>query len=160
MSNFLSSLVSAFPQTQCRLCGYDDCLDYAKSIADSGETINKCQPGGERTVQILSDILSSKKIVHKKEFFSEEKKINGILIRESECIGCIKCMKVCPVDAILGGVKKVHSVLLDACNGCNLCIAVCPVDCISVIEHPDYKSPFEIAEQSINRYRLKKRNNL
>lgn len=120
------------PQTQCGQCGYPGCRPYAQAIAD-GDSINKCPPGGQTTINNLANLLDvdapSLDAEHGEE--SEVKKV--AFIREDECIGCTKCLQACPVDAILGAAKQMHTVIADECTGCDLCVDPCPVDCIDML---------------------------
>ena len=118
------------PQTQCAQCGYPGCIPYATAISQ-GETIDKCVPGGNETIKNIASLLNvnyenNKQIVEERESVA--------FIREDECIGCTKCIKACPVDAILGSAKMMHTVIKEECTGCKLCIAPCPVDCIDLLE--------------------------
>ncbi|MCO7222921.1 electron transport complex subunit RsxB [Pleionea sp. CnH1-48] len=122
------------PQTQCGQCGYPGCRPYAEAIAN-GDEINKCPPGGEAGVKALADLLG-KDIVPLDESL-EEAAPTVAYIREDECIGCTKCIQACPVDAILGAPKLMHTVIVDECTGCDLCVAPCPVDCIDMIPISD-----------------------
>ncbi len=119
------------PQTQCGQCGFPGCRPYAEAIAD-GEAINKCPPGGETTIQELADLLDVEAIPLDEEH-GEEKVRAVAYIREDECIGCTKCIQACPVDAILGAAKQMHTVITSECTGCDLCVEPCPVDCIDMI---------------------------
>ena len=120
------------PQTQCGQCGYPGCKPYANAIAD-GEAINKCPPGGESTIQAIADLLGVEAIPLDDEH-GEEKPVKTVAyIREDECIGCTKCIQACPIDAILGSAKHMHTVIVDECTGCDLCVEPCPVDCIDMI---------------------------
>ena len=119
------------PQTQCGQCGYPGCRPYAEAIA-SGEAINKCPPGGEAGIQALADLLDVEAIPLDEEH-GEEKVSAVAFIREAECIGCTKCIQACPVDAILGAAKQMHTVIASECTGCDLCVEPCPVDCIDMI---------------------------
>ena len=120
------------PQTQCGQCGYPGCRPYAEAIAN-GEAINKCPPGGEAGVQALADLLDLEPLPLDEEH-GEAKKVKTIaFIREDECIGCTKCIQACPVDAILGAAKQMHTVIISECTGCDLCVEPCPVDCIDMI---------------------------
>lgn len=120
------------PQTQCGQCGYPGCRPYAEAI-ENGDEINKCPPGGEATIAALAELLGR-----------EAKPLDGdaqqgpmvAYIREDECIGCTKCIQACPVDAILGAAKHMHTVIIDECTGCDLCVEPCPVDCIDMLPHP------------------------
>ena len=119
------------PQTQCGQCGFPGCRPYAQAIAD-GEQINRCPPGGESTIQALADLLDVE-FVPLNEEHGEEKVTAIAYIREDECIGCTKCIQACPVDAILGAAKQMHTVIVSECTGCDLCVEPCPVDCIDMI---------------------------
>ncbi|ATZ73929.1 electron transport complex subunit RsxB [Idiomarina sp. X4] len=119
------------PQTQCGQCGYPGCRPYAEAIAN-GDDINKCPPGGEATIKQLADLMG----VEAKPLDSahgEEDVKKVAVIREDECIGCTKCIQACPVDAILGAAKQMHTVIEHECTGCDLCVGPCPVDCIDMV---------------------------
>jgi len=119
------------PQTQCGQCGYPGCRPYAQAIAD-GDDINKCPPGGEATIKQLADLMG----VEAKPLdgaHGEEDVKKVAVIREDECIGCTKCIQACPVDAILGAAKQMHTVIEHECTGCDLCVEPCPVDCIDMV---------------------------
>ena len=119
------------PQTQCGQCGHPGCRPYAEAIAN-GEAINKCPPGGESTIHDLANLLDVEVLPLDAEHGEEDvKKI--AYIREDECIGCTKCIQACPVDAILGAAKQMHTVIVDECTGCDLCVEPCPVDCIDML---------------------------
>ncbi|WP_394170570.1 electron transport complex subunit RsxB [Saccharospirillum alexandrii] len=119
------------PQTQCGQCGYPGCRPYAEAIAN-GDKINKCPPGGEATIQALADLLDVEPEPLDAEH-GEEKGRTVAVIREDECIGCTKCIQACPVDAILGAAKQMHTVIESECTGCDLCVEPCPVDCIDMV---------------------------
>ncbi|GGX60022.1 electron transport complex subunit RsxB [Saccharospirillum salsuginis] len=119
------------PQTQCGQCGYPGCRPYAEAIAE-GDKINKCPPGGEATIQSLADLLDVEPEPLDAEHGEEKGKMVAI-IREDECIGCTKCIQACPVDAILGAAKQMHTVIESECTGCDLCVEPCPVDCIDMV---------------------------
>ena len=119
------------PQTQCGQCGYPGCRPYAEAIAN-GDEINKCPPGGESTMKKLAGLMG----VDEKPLAGGEQAepIKTVAyIREDECIGCTKCIQACPVDAILGATRQMHTVLIDECTGCDLCVEPCPVDCIDML---------------------------
>ena len=119
------------PQTQCGQCGYPGCRPYAEAITN-GEAINRCPPGGEATIANLADLLDVEVLPLDEEH--EEKDAAAVAyIREDECIGCTKCIQACPVDAILGAAKQMHTVISSECTGCDLCVEPCPVDCIDMI---------------------------
>lgn len=119
------------PQTQCGQCGFPGCRPYAEAITN-GEAINKCPPGGEAGIQALADLLDIE-VIPLDEEHGEEKVKAVAFIREDECIGCTKCIQACPVDAILGAAKQMHTVIVSECTGCDLCLEPCPVDCIDMI---------------------------
>ena len=119
------------PQTQCGQCGYPGCKPYAEAIA-GGDEINKCPPGGEATIHKLADLMGVEaKPLDDAHGESDVKKV--AYIREDECIGCTKCIQACPVDAIVGATRQMHTVIIDECTGCDLCVAPCPVDCIDMV---------------------------
>jgi len=120
------------PQTQCGQCGHPGCRPYAEAIAN-GEEINRCPPGGQATVQALADLLDVEALPLDSNSAAEPIPKVAI-IREDECIGCTKCIQACPVDAILGAAKQMHTVIADECTGCDLCVEPCPVDCIDMVE--------------------------
>ncbi|SIS99580.1 electron transport complex subunit RsxB [Neptunomonas antarctica] len=119
------------PQTQCGQCGYPGCRPYAEAIAN-GEAINKCPPGGQTTIEALADLLDVEAVALDAEHGEESVKTVAY-IREDECIGCTKCIQACPVDAILGAAKQMHTVIVSECTGCDLCVEPCPVDCIDML---------------------------
>lgn len=127
----IDEIDSLLPQTQCGQCGYPGCRPYAEAIAN-GDAINKCPPGGESTINALADLLDVEAIPLDDAHGQEQVK-SVAYIREPECIGCTKCIQACPVDAILGAAKQMHTVITDQCTGCDLCVAPCPVDCIDMI---------------------------
>ncbi|MEP6485634.1 MAG: RnfABCDGE type electron transport complex subunit B [Rudaea sp.] len=124
------------PQTQCTRCGYPACRDYANAIAAGVADINQCPPGGADGIAMLADLLGATT--------KPLNPINGIekpreiaIIDEAICIGCTKCILACPVDAIVGASKVMHTIVAKECTGCELCIAPCPVDCIDMIAAPE-----------------------
>ncbi len=117
------------PQTQCGQCGYPGCKPYAEAIAN-GDVIHKCPPGGQATIEKLADLMG----VDVPSADDEVVNIKKIaFIHEDMCIGCTKCIQACPVDAIVGGTKALHTVIEAECTGCDLCVAPCPTDCIEMI---------------------------
>ena len=129
--SLLQRIDALLPQTQCGKCGHPGCKPYAQGIID-GEPINKCPPGGEETIAALAELL--KIPVLELDISRGPAPPQIAFIREAECIGCTKCIQACPVDAIVGAAKLMHTVLIDECTGCDLCVAPCPVDCIEM--HP------------------------
>lgn len=124
----VDSINAILPQTQCGQCGYPGCKPYAIAITE-GEEINRCPPGGEATIIALADLLD----VEIKPLDAVERPPSYAFIREDECIGCTKCIQACPVDAILGAAKQMHTVIISECTGCDLCVEPCPVDCIDML---------------------------
>ena len=125
------SIHRALPQTQCTRCGYPDCLSYAQAI-DAGEAaINQCPPGGDAGVARLAAI-TAQPLLPLNPDNGYEGPLTVAIIDEDWCIGCTLCIKACPVDAIIGTNKAMHTVIESACTGCELCIPACPVDCISL----------------------------
>jgi Na+-translocating ferredoxin:NAD+ oxidoreductase subunit B len=120
------------PQTQCGQCGYPGCRPYAEAIVN-GDTINKCPPGGQATINALAALLDIEAPTLNEEHGTESDVKKVAFIREDECIGCTKCIQACPVDAILGAAKQMHTVIASECTGCDLCVEPCPVDCIDMI---------------------------
>ncbi len=119
------------PQTQCGQCGHPGCRPYAEAIAN-GEDINKCPPGGEVTIKQLAELMGVEaKPLDSAHGVEDIKKV--AYIREDECIGCTKCIQACPVDAIVGAAKQMHTVIIGECTGCDLCVDPCPVDCIDMV---------------------------
>ena len=120
------------PQTQCAQCGYPGCLPYAQAIADGEADINQCPPGGDAGIQALADLLGREAKPLNPEN-GEEKPRTVAVIDEEICIGCTLCIQACPVDAIVGASKQMHTVIASECTGCDLCLPPCPVDCIEMI---------------------------
>ena len=121
------------PQTQCGQCSYPGCRPYAEAIANGEANINKCPPGGESTILALADLLDVEPLELDEEAGVELDMPNVAVIIEKDCIGCTLCIQACPVDAIVGAAKLMHTVIEDECTGCDLCLAPCPVDCIVMV---------------------------
>lgn len=117
------------PQTQCGQCGYPGCKPYAQAIAN-GDVINKCPPGGQATIEKLADLMGVDVPTTDDDVVNVK---TVAFIHEDMCIGCTKCIQACPVDAIVGGTKALHTVIEAECTGCDLCVAPCPTDCIEMI---------------------------
>ena len=151
--SLIQHIDSILPQTQCGLCGHrDGCLPYAKSIVE-GEDANKCVPGGQPVADELAELLNREKLIAEPSVWpiksdGRPQRMKAI-IREDECIGCTKCISACPVDAIIGSGKLMHTILTDLCTGCELCIPPCPVDCIDLVEdiQPIPHDELRISEQ-------------
>jgi electron transport complex protein RnfB len=119
------------PQTQCTRCGYDGCRPYSEAIAGGLAQINQCPPGGSATIAVLASLLHREALPLNPENGIEGAALVAI-IDEDRCIGCVKCLPPCPVDAIVGARRQTHTVIADLCTGCELCVAPCPVDCITM----------------------------
>ena len=120
------------PQTQCGQCGFPGCKPYAQAIANDEADINQCPPGGETTIIALADLLNREpKPLNPENGMEKPKTVAAI--DEQSCIGCTLCIQACPVDAILGAAKQMHTIIEDECTGCELCVPPCPVDCIDMI---------------------------
>lgn len=123
------------PQTQCGQCNFPGCKPYAEAIAAGEAAINQCPPGGEAGIQALADLLGVEALPLNPEN-GEEKPATVAVIDEKTCIGCTLCIQACPVDAILGASKRMHTVIESECTGCDLCLPPCPVDCIEMVARP------------------------
>lgn len=123
------------PQTQCGQCRYPGCRPYAEAIASGEADINQCPPGGEAGIHALARLLG-REPKPLDPAHGETKPPQVARIREEACIGCVKCIAACPVDAIIGAPKAMHVVIEDLCTGCELCVAPCPVDCIDLVPAP------------------------
>jgi electron transport complex protein RnfB len=127
--SLIQRIDALLPQTQCGKCGHPGCKPYAEGIA-RGEPINQCPPGGSETIAALAELLQVPVLELDTSRGAAPAQI--AYIREAECIGCTKCIQACPVDAIVGAAKLMHTVIVDECTGCDLCVAPCPVDCIEM----------------------------
>ncbi|MCL9682983.1 RnfABCDGE type electron transport complex subunit B [Legionella maioricensis] len=132
----VKELDALLPQTQCGECGYSGCLPYAEALAQGTAPINKCPPGGVATVNALATLLHRDATPYLAEAMEKTRPPSVATIREAECIGCTKCIKACPVDAIIGSGKLMHAVIAHECTGCGLCVEPCPVDCIEMVTLP------------------------
>ena len=119
------------PQTQCTRCGYEGCRPYAEAIADGLAPINRCPPGGRTGIAELAALLCVPEVALDASCGSEGPHLKARVV-EAQCIGCTKCIVACPVDAIIGAPKRMHTVIAALCTGCELCLPACPVDCIEM----------------------------
>lgn len=131
-STLVHRIDALLPQTQCTKCGYDGCLPYAQAIADNTAPINQCPPGGDEGIAALALLLDTPALPLDLSR-GEPGQLLVARIDEEHCIGCMLCIRACPVDAIVGANKRMHTVLSDWCTGCDLCIPPCPVDCIDMV---------------------------
>lgn len=135
---FLDKLL---PQTQCRECGYTGCLPYAEAMAAGKDTIDHCAPGGLATLVALATQLGIDPAPYKETVMRQIRPPQTAWIKEDQCIGCTKCIQACPIDAIVGMAKHMHTIIEQECTGCGLCVEPCPVDCIhlELIDEPRYQ---------------------
>jgi len=154
-SSLIDQINAILPQTQCRQCSFQGCKPYAVAIASGVADINQCPPGGNDGIVALASLLGVDPKPLNPEFGQHKAKSLAFII-EQDCIGCIKCIAVCPVDAILGAAKKMHTVISSECTGCELCIAPCPVDCIVLIPQTALTgkdtSQYDLAQHAQRRY--------
>lgn len=130
--NLADRLDRLLPQTQCGQCGFDGCRPYAEAMALRQADVDRCPPGGDAGARALAHVLA----VPSKPFDRArgmQVPARFALIVEADCIGCTKCIQACPVDAIIGGAKHMHTVIEPLCTGCLLCVPACPVDCIVMV---------------------------
>lgn len=120
------------PQTQCGQCNYPGCRPYATAIAEGKADINQCPPGGIAGIRALAELLGREPLPLNPANGVEKPNVVALIIEE-DCIGCTKCIQACPVDAIIGAPKRMHTVIADLCTGCELCVPPCPVDCIDLV---------------------------
>ncbi|WP_133128151.1 RnfABCDGE type electron transport complex subunit B [Legionella nagasakiensis] len=135
------------PQTQCGECGYPGCFPYAQALAQGGATIDGCPPGGVETLRALGQLLNIDPTPYGSMVAAKHRLPSRAVIRESECIGCTKCIQACPVDAIVGSSRLMHTVLAHECTGCGLCVEPCPVDCIEMVPLPEAGYDKDLARQ-------------
>lgn len=132
-SDLINRIDELLPQTQCGECGYGACLPYAEAIAQQGEALNLCPPGGVKTLTALGKLMQQDISAYEAQVAANTRPPEVAYIREDLCIGCTKCITACPVDAIVGAGKLMHTVITDDCTGCRLCIEPCPMDCIDLL---------------------------
>jgi electron transport complex protein RnfB len=132
-TELVNAIDALLPQTQCTKCGYQGCRPYAQALARGDADINQCAPGGAAGIRNLARLLGRAEKPLNPANGTETPRV-AALIDESRCIGCMLCIEACPVDAIIGTAKRMHTVLTEFCTGCDLCLAPCPVDCIDMVE--------------------------
>ena len=130
------------PQTQCTKCGYPACRPYAEAIAEGTANYNQCPPGGTEGIARLATLLG-KPVIALNPVNGIERERPVAFIDEAACIGCTLCIQACPVDAIAGAAKQMHTVIPELCTGCDLCVAPCPVDCIAIIPVTENKTGWQ-----------------
>lgn len=136
----LDDIDGLLPQTQCTRCGFTGCRPYAEAIADGSAQINQCPPGGHTTIAALAALLNQP-VIPLNPIHGVEGPPLVAVIDENVCIGCTKCLPPCPVDAIVGARRQMHTVIAELCTGCELCVAPCPVDCIAIVPRVDAEQP-------------------
>jgi electron transport complex protein RnfB len=141
------------PQTQCTQCGFDGCMPYARAIAAGTADINQCPPGGTAGMERLAALLGRAPQPLNPAKGAERVRALA-LIDEARCIGCTLCIQACPVDAIVGAAKLMHTVVAELCTGCELCLPPCPVDCIDLLPLPPAQSAWTqaMADAARGRY--------
>ena len=149
----VDNIDALLPQTQCGQCGFAGCRPYAEAIATEEVDINLCPPGGETTMIALADLLGKDPVpLDDTEAVAKPKAL--AVINEQECIGCTLCIQACPVDAIVGAAKQMHTVIADHCTGCELCLPPCPVECIDMVPitvaMENWKWPLPVANDNPN----------
>lgn len=146
----VKAIDALLPQTQCGDCGYSGCLPYAEAMAQGKAPIDRCPPGGVATVKALAELLAIDARPYAAAAEANTRTPALAQIREAECIGCTKCIQACPVDAIIGSAKRMHSILSTECTGCGLCVEPCPVDCIDMVTIPEALYDRDLARQRYN----------
>jgi electron transport complex protein RnfB len=131
-TRLIERIDALLPQTQCGRCTFAGCRPYATALARGEADVNQCPPGGERTMRALAGILNREPKPVDARFGATPAAPMVAWIREEACIGCTKCIQACPVDAIVGAPRYMHTVIAADCTGCELCIPPCPVDCIEM----------------------------
>lgn len=160
MSPQAARLHAALPQTQCTRCGYPDCAGYAEAMAAGEAEINQCPPGGAQGIVRLAEITGRKPLALNPDIGVEAPRTLAV-IDENWCIGCTLCLDACPTDAIVGGNKRMHTVIEPYCTGCELCVPVCPVDCISLENASGERTGWNAwsagaAQEALQRYEARK----
>lgn len=155
MKSLVDAIDNVLPQTQCGECGFAGCMPYAEALAQGSTAINLCPPGGVETVKALGALLNQDAAAYLEEARNNTRAPAIAVIREAECIGCTKCIQACPVDAIVGAAKLMHTVIHSECTGCGLCVEPCPVDCIEMtaVETANYDR--QLARQRFNARKIR-----
>jgi electron transport complex protein RnfB len=155
--NTLSDRIDALlPQTQCTKCGYPSCRRYAQAIASGEADINQCPPGGEAGIAKLASLLGREaKPLNPANGVERPRRV--ALVDEARCIGCTLCIRACPVDAIVGAARLMHTVVTELCTGCELCLPPCPVDCIAMVSATGGDAIWDTARADAARERFERR---
>lgn len=154
----IDAVDALLPQTQCGECDYPACRPYAEAIVRGEAEIERCAPGGVDTLHALASLLNRDPTPYENYVKEHTREPVRVSIREAECIGCTKCIQACPVDAIVGSAKQMHTIIQQECTGCRLCIAPCPVDCIDVtdVDSLQYDRDTAKARYTFRQYRLER----
>lgn len=153
----IAAIDALLPQTQCTKCGYPSCLDYARGIAEGASDINRCPPGGMHAINALAELLGTPPQPLDPSCGQSDGWIYA-RITEAQCIGCTLCIAACPVDAIVGSGKLMHTIIQNECTGCELCLPPCPVDCITLAPCAPFEgaSPWpDLAPEKAERARVR-----
>ena len=154
-SSLADQLDALLPQTQCTRCGYPACRPYADAMASGRAEINRCPPGGAAGIDRLARRLGRLPLPLDPACGDEKPVETLAVIIETDCIGCTKCIQACPVDAIVGAMNLMHTVIGGHCTGCELCVPACPVDCIEMVDAPGLPPPYTRSEAFRSRYRAR-----
>jgi electron transport complex protein RnfB len=156
MSALADRIDALLPQTQCTKCGYPSCRGYAEAIAAQEADLNQCPPGGEAGIRALAALLGREaKPLNPANGVERERRV--AVIDEARCIGCTLCIKACPVDAIVGAAKLMHTVVTGLCSGCDLCVPPCPVDCIEMVSATGEDAVWDRTRADAARLRFERR---
>src|SRR5882724_6224780 len=156
MSGLAERIDALLPQTQCTKCGYPSCRRYADAIARGEADINQCPPGGDAAIRGLAGLLGREvRPLNPRNGIEQPRRV--ALIDEARCIGCTLCIQACPVDAIVGAPKLMHTVVTELCSGCDLCVLPCPVDCIDMVPATPADATWDQARADAARERFERR---
>jgi electron transport complex protein RnfB len=156
MSGLAARIDALLPQTQCTKCGYPACRPYAEAIAGGEAEINQCPPGGDAAIRGLAGLLGREvRPLNPRNGIEQPRRV--ALIDEARCIGCTLCIQACPVDAIVGAPKLMHTVVTELCSGCDLCVLPCPVDCIDMVPATGADATWDRARADAARERFERR---
>jgi len=156
MSALANAIDTLLPQTQCTKCGYPSCRRYAEAISSGEADFNQCPPGGEAGIRALAAMLGREaRPLNPANGVERERRV--AVIDEARCIGCTLCIKACPVDAIVGAAKLMHTVVTGLCSGCDLCVPPCPVDCIEMVPATGEDAVWDRARADAARARFERR---